>query len=154
MPQTTQKTDLSALRIHRDGPSVTTTSRTTSSRSMKPIIWIIVAIVLLAILGYVASGLLSSPDPVEVGTVSMTSPSQANSVLTASGYVVASRKAAVGSKGTGRLVWLGVEEGSLVKKNQIIGRLEDADVEAALNQAQASLVAAQATLQSAQAGFA
>jgi len=113
-----------------------------------------VAIVLLAILGYVASGLLSSPDPVEVGTVSMTSPSQANSVLTASGYVVASRKAAVGSKGTGRLVWLGVEEGSLVKKNQIIGRLEDADVEAALNQAQASLVAAQATLQSAQAGFA
>ncbi|HEY5259181.1 MAG TPA: hypothetical protein VIJ46_00920, partial [Rhabdochlamydiaceae bacterium] len=75
MPETTQKTDLSALRIHRDGPSVTTTSRTTSSRSMKPIIWIIVAIVLLAILGYVASGLLSSPDPVEVGTVSMTSPS-------------------------------------------------------------------------------
>ncbi|HET6402916.1 MAG TPA: efflux RND transporter periplasmic adaptor subunit [Candidatus Kapabacteria bacterium] len=153
MPETTQKTDLSALRIHRDGPSVTTTSDT-ATRSMKPFIWIVVAIVVLAILGYFASGLFSSPETVETGVVAMVSPSQMNSVLTASGYVVASRKAAVGSKGTGRLVWLGVEEGSLVKKNQIIGRLEDADVEAALNEAQASLAAAQATLQSAQAGFA
>jgi RND family efflux transporter MFP subunit len=152
MPETTQKTDLSALRIHRDGPSVTTTSRTTT-RSMKPLIWILVAVVLLAILGYVGSGLLSAPEPVEVGMVSMTSPSQANSVLTASGYVVASRKAAVGSKGTGRLVWLGVEEGSLVKKGQIIGRLEDADVQASLSQANASLEATKATLENAKAGL-
>lgn len=151
MPETTQKTDLSALRIHRDGGITTTNSTTT--RSKKPLLWILVAIVLLAILGYVASGLLSSPEPVEEGTVSMTSPSQANSELTASGYAVASRKAAVGSKGTGRLVWLGVEEGSLVKKGQIIGRLEDADVQATLDQAEASLASAKATLDNAKAGL-
>jgi multidrug efflux pump subunit AcrA (membrane-fusion protein) len=54
----------------------------------------------------------------------MTSSLQASAVLTASGSVVASRKAAVGSKGTGRLVWLGVEEGSHIKSGQAIGRLE------------------------------
>lgn len=151
MPETTQKTDLSALRIHRDG-GITTTSNTTT-RSKKPLLWILVAIVLLAILGYVSSGLLSSPEQIEEGTVSMTSPSQANSVLTASGYAVASRKAAVGSKGTGRLVWLGVEEGSLVKKGQIIGRLENADVQATLDQAEASLASAKATLDNAKAGL-
>lgn len=117
------------------------------------ILWIVVALIILAALGYMGKGLFSSPEQVETGVVAMTYPSQANSILTASGYVVASRKAAVGSKGTGRLVWLGVEEGSLVKKNDIIGRLEDPDVEAALLQADASLNAAQATLENAKDGL-
>jgi len=37
-------------------------------------------------------------------------PAQAYTVLNASGYVVAQRKAAVSSKSTGRLVYLGVEK--------------------------------------------
>ena len=78
--------------------------------------------------------------------VSLTSPSQANAVLTASGYVVARRSAAVASKGTGRLVFLGVEEGDKVKKGQVIARLEDADVVAARNRAQANLRLAEADL--------
>jgi RND family efflux transporter MFP subunit len=69
----------------------------------------------------------------------LTSPSQANAVLTASGYVVAQRKAAVASKGTGRLVFLGVEEGDRVKKGQIIARIEDEDIQANLDQARANL---------------
>jgi RND family efflux transporter MFP subunit len=120
---------------------------------MKPIIWTVAIIILLAILGYFGSGLFSSPEEVQIGTVSMTLPSQANAVLTASGYAVASRKAAVSSKGTGRLVWLGVEEGSHVIKNQIIGRLEDIDVQAALQEAEASLNAAKATLESGKAAL-
>ena len=150
--ETTQKTDLNALRIHRDVPS-TSNGHPSSRRSRKPIIWTIAIIAILAILGMVVSNLLSSPEEVQVGTVSMTLPSQANSVLTASGYVVASRKAAVGSKGTGRLIWLGVEEGSHVKQGQIIGRLEAVDVQASLEQAQASLAAAQATLENGKAAL-
>ncbi|HSP06630.1 MAG TPA: efflux RND transporter periplasmic adaptor subunit, partial [Acidobacteriota bacterium] len=69
-----------------------------------------------------------------------------NSVLTASGYVVAQRKAEVASKATGRLEHLDVEEGTVVKKGQILARLESRDVEAALNQAQADLAVAKATL--------
>jgi len=61
-------------------------------------------------------GALSAAVDVETAIATLTSPSQANSVLAANGYVVAQRKAAVASKGTGRLVYLGVEEGDKVRK--------------------------------------
>ena len=70
---------------------------------------------------------LSSDIEVETCTVTAISPAQADAVLTASGYVVAQRQAAVASKATGRLEYLGVEEGDQVKAGQIIARLE-ADV--------------------------
>ena len=97
--------------------------------------------------------MMSSAIQVKTGVVENVYPSQANSVLTASGYVVAVRKAAVGSKGTGRLVYLGVEEGSHVKKGDIIGRLESADVGASLAQAQSALAAAKANLESSKAAL-
>jgi HlyD family secretion protein len=86
---------------------------------------------------------------VELATATLTSPAQANAVLTASGYVVAQVKAAVASKGTGRLEYLGVEEGDKVKQGTIIARLEDADVLAALAQANANLAVARADSQDA-----
>jgi RND family efflux transporter MFP subunit len=95
-------------------------------------------------------GNLSPAIEVELTTATLTYPSQANAVLTASGYVVAQQKAAVASKGTGRLVYLGVQEGDAVKKGQIIGRLEDQDVVAALVKARADLEYARADLQDAQ----
>src|ERR1041384_6988295 len=83
---------------------------------------------------------------VQLVTVSLTSPAQASSVLTASGYVVARRKAAVASKGTGTLVYLGVEEGDRVKRGQVIARLEDSDVVASLQRARENLRVAEADL--------
>jgi RND family efflux transporter MFP subunit len=74
------------------------------------------------------------------------SPAQASTVVTASGYVVAQRKAAVASKGTGRLVYLGVVEGDRVRSGQIIARIEDSDMRAALAQAQANLQLGRADL--------
>lgn len=71
-------------------------------------------------------------------------------MLTASGYVVARRKAAVASKGTGRLVFLGVEEGDKVKKGQLIARLEDDDVVATRERARENLRLAEADLYEAQ----
>ncbi len=81
----------------------------------------------------------------------MAYPSQTFTVLNATGYVVAQRKAAVASKATGRLVWLGVQEGSRVKKGDIIARLEDLDVKAAREQASANVQVARANLAQAQA---
>ena len=66
-------------------------------------------------------------------------PSQTFTVLNASGYVVAQRKSALATKVTGRLVWLGVEEGSRVKAGDVIARLESQDVMAARDQARANL---------------
>ena len=49
-------------------------------------------------------------------------------VLNATGYVVAQRKAAVASKATGRLEWLGVPRARACKEGEVIARLENRDV--------------------------
>jgi RND family efflux transporter MFP subunit len=87
---------------------------------------------------------------VQLATASLSSSSQANAVLTASGYVVAQRKAAVASKATGRLEYLGVVEGDKVKKGQVLGRLEDTDMKASLDQAKANLRLNEADLKDAE----
>jgi HlyD family secretion protein len=86
---------------------------------------------------------------VEVATVSLVYPSQTFSQLNASGYVVAQRKAAVSSKATGRLDWLGVEEGSVVHAGQLLARLEAGDVAATRAQAAANLATARTALEQA-----
>src|SRR5437773_8018143 len=75
-------------------------------------------------------------------------------VLVASGYVVAQRKAAVASKGTGRLVYLGVVEGDRVRAGHVIAQIEDGDVKAQLAQAQANLQVSRAELHDAQRSLA
>lgn len=146
------KPDISALRIRRDAPANSFSSNGSSNGS-KGKMFIIGGIILVVVIGlfFLLKSAFTPDEKVEVGTVSMVYPSQASAILTASGYVVATRKAAVASKGTGRLVYLGVEEGSHVKKDEIIGRLDASDVEAALSQAKASLAVAQANLLNAQA---
>jgi len=78
-------------------------------------------------------------------------PSQQFIVLNATGYVVAQRKAAIASKATGRLEWLGVAEGSRVKSGEVIARLDNRDVAAQADTARANVVAARAALEQAQA---
>ena len=66
---------------------------------------------LLFLLGFVLYRLVFDPVvTVKVATVSQMYPAQTFTLLNASGYVVAQRKASVASKATGRLEWLGVEE--------------------------------------------
>ena len=139
----TKDADLSSLRIDRSSPGPQTSRK--SRYFTKFIVW------LLAIAAVVGAGLLLKDifNPgieVQLATASMTSPSQANAVLTASGYVVARRKAAVASKGTGTLVFLGVDEGDKVKKGQLIARLEDSDVAASRERARENLRVAEADL--------
>ena len=96
---------------------------------------------------FVSRGLFTPTVAVESATVAMVYPSQTFTLLNASGYVVAQRKASVASKATGRLEWLGVEEGSRVKKGDILARLENRDAEAARDQAAAGLVTSRSTLE-------
>ena len=67
-------------------------------------------------------------------------------ILTASGYVVARRKAVVSSKIQGRLAELRVEEGSRVRKGEVFARLESTDYEASVQRAQATVQRAEADL--------
>ncbi|MEN9865605.1 MAG: hypothetical protein RL748_1195, partial [Pseudomonadota bacterium] len=78
-------------------------------------------------------------------------PAQSLTVLNATGYAVAQRKASLASKASGRLEWLGVLEGSRVKQGELLARLENRDVSASLQQASANVQLAQANLQQGQA---
>ena len=93
---------------------------------------------------------------VEVQTVhaSVATPQQAgagNPLLTASGYVVARRKAVVSAKIQGRLAWLKGEEGTRVKEGEVIARLEYPDYRAAVARSRAAMQSAQANLEHAKA---
>jgi RND family efflux transporter MFP subunit len=140
----TKDADLSRLKIDRSEKSVNP-----DSNKNKIIGTIIGVIVVAVILFFVLQSSFAPGIEVKLTTAVTQSPSQTNASLTASGYVVAQRKAAVASKGTGRLIWLGVVEGDKVKKGQIIGRLEDNDIHALLDQAKANLLLTQADLKDA-----
>jgi RND family efflux transporter MFP subunit len=120
-------------------------------RKRKFVYWIGVVSILFIIWILYITGILRPATEVEVANVTQVYPSQAFTMLNASGYVVAQRKAAVASKVTGQLVSLYVEEGSRVKKGEVIARLEDSDVTAARDQAKANLNAARYNLDQAKA---
>lgn len=135
--------DLSSLRINRNA-----NPNSGAPKSKLPIrIGVTLVIAALAVVVYllVASAVAPSVE-VRLVSVSYSSPSQANAVLTASGYVVAQRKAAVASKATGRLEYLGVVEGDKVKKGDVIARIENSDIQAQLDQAKANLKVSEAEL--------
>jgi RND family efflux transporter MFP subunit len=63
------------------------------------------------------------------------------SVLNASGYVTARRRATVSSKVTGKVIEVNVEEGMAVREGQVLARLDDSTVRASLELARAQLEA-------------
>lgn len=139
--------DLSKLRIDRGA----TRAASPGGRRRLPWGWIAVAAGVAAVAAYFA--LHRSAIAVEATTVMQAYPSQSYTVLNATGYVVAQRKAAVASKATGRLEWLGVREGSEVKQNEVLARLESRDVAAQMEQAAAGIKVAQANLEQGVAEF-
>ena len=110
------------------------------------------AVLLVALIAlFLFKGVFSPAVQVEVATVTQVYPSRTFTLLNASGYVVAQRKASVASKATGRLESLYVEEGSSVEKNTIIARLENRDVVASRDQAAANLNLARSNVEQARA---
>jgi len=78
----------------------------------------------------------------------------ASTVLQATGYITARRQATVSTQITGTLTQVLIEEGDRVQKGQIIARLEDAGLRAALNVAQANVMTAQAQVAQSEAQLA
>lgn len=138
--------DLERLRISRPAGN-----QPPPRRSRLGLLAGLAALALLILAALFFWGPLQPAQPVTTAVVSRLYPSQAYTVLNASGYVVAQRKAAVSSKSTGRLVYLGVEEGSRVKKGQVLASLENEDLVAARDQAISQVKQAEADLATAQA---
>jgi RND family efflux transporter MFP subunit len=80
---------------------------------------------------------------VRVGTVSVSTGRAGDAVVVASGYLESRRQAKIGARGVGRIETLNVEEGTRVKKGEVLAVLEHADMQAALAAARAMLRRAQ-----------
>lgn len=128
------KDDLAALRIER--------APMTHDGGGRWIKWV----VLLVILGGGGYGgwawfTRERPADVEVVAVTQRAAGTQASVLNASGYVTARRRATISSKVTGKLVEVNVDEGMAVREGQVLARLDDSAYRAALGLAQAQLEA-------------
>lgn len=149
MEEQAGKPDLSELRIDRQGWGQGSTPVRRHRRGR------LLALLAALVLGVVALawglGFITPAPSVQVTTVSRVLPAQSLSVLGATGYVVAQRKAAVSSKGTGRLTYMGVDAGQRVSKGQVMARLENDDLVASRDEARARVAAAQAAVDQAQA---
>lgn len=137
--------DLSSLQIDRSAKSFGPKRR---PRWMK---WAIGAALVAVIVAFAALRSATAPATVDVATVTTAFPSQGFTLLNATGRVAAWRKAAVSTKATGRLEWLGVQEGSRVKAGEVIARLENLDVGAARDSALAAVTAARANVEQGEA---
>ena len=114
------ETDLSRLKISRDDPVA-------GMKRRRRVPWwlaVLGVVALIAAVWIVRD--LTAPIAVETVTVSLAYPSQSYTLLNATGYVVAQRKAAVASKATGRLEWLGVREGSHIGIDLMVDKLPTA----------------------------
>jgi RND family efflux transporter MFP subunit len=123
--------DLSPLRIQRDPDR---------PRSKTP--WIALGLLVLAgagVGGWVwhKNGRVAE---VETGLVRLVGSGDTGAILSASGYILADRKADVSSRMFGTLEWVGIEVGSKVKKGDVIGRIANADIAAQVEEAKAALV--------------
>jgi RND family efflux transporter MFP subunit len=134
------QSDLSSLRIDRDAPATRRGGRSATGA-------IVVTVVLaLVVIGALLWWRMPHATPVRVAEVEAVGGTVAAGGISANGYVVARTKASVSAKIPGRLVMLGVSEGSNVRKGQILAKLESHDYEAALAAARANTLTVAAQL--------
>jgi RND family efflux transporter MFP subunit len=133
---------LNELKIDRDAAAVAPAHR--------PLRWLI-AIAVGAGLAFVlwsVSFPRAEPVPAAPVPVAASRPAAApsNSVLDATGYVVARRQATVSAKVTGKVVEVFIEEGMRVTQGQLLARLDDSIPRAQLALSESMLAASRASL--------
>src|SRR5512143_1088853 len=117
--------DLTGLRIDRDEPP-----------RGRRLLWVVLATVLVVGVAAVliwarrSGSVTLRPPEVTTTRIALVTPTQASTVLTASGYIVARSKAEISPKSVGRIAWLNLEEGQRVKKGELVARLESQELEA------------------------
>jgi RND family efflux transporter MFP subunit len=140
---------LNQLRIDRSEPAAV--------RRPRALWWTLAAAAAIGAAGL--SGYFSHSAAVPIRTAVPVSPRNeaasqgATSLLDASGYIVARRRATVASKITGKVIEVSLEEGQRVERGQIIARLDDSNARAALAQSEAQVKQAEAVVTSAQTAF-
>jgi len=112
----------------------------TEDSSSRKLILLGIAIVIVGSFSWI---FLSEEELKEVTTFTVKSlqmsDSSATSILDASGYVVARRRATVSSKMTGKVMKVFIEEGMYVEEGQLLAQLDDSTMIADLNYSQSQL---------------
>ena len=137
---TTERSDLGRLRIDRDQvPS-------SAGAALKwPLVLAAVAVIFIAVVFFAMKS--GGGVAVKIARAEVVGGGAAGSVgITANGYVVARTRASVSSRISGRLASLSVEEGSVVKRGQVLARLDNDDYAAAVAQAEAEQLRAEAAV--------
>jgi HlyD family secretion protein len=105
---------------------------------------LLVALVLLALAGFLFMSRQRGPDATEVDLATVSRTASLKSYVTASGEIVATRYADIGSSAMGRLVGLSVKEGDRVKANQVLARIDRVQAASSAAAASAGLAALEA----------
>jgi len=129
--------ELKSLRIERDAQRRALPSWAPAA------IALVVAAAGLFVLWKVLAPRIFVPE-VETTAIALVSPAQAQQLLVATGYVVPQRQANISPRIGGRVAKLFVEDGTVVKKGQLIAVLEDQDFRAQVLQAEADARSAEA----------
>jgi len=124
----TARPDLGSLRIHD-------TKRNTK-RFSRLWIWLILAVIAVALVAVGSSAFLGRKPEVEVAAAHKPANGPAG-VLNASGYVTPRRRATIAAKITGRVTGVFFDEGTRVKEGQLLATLDDSDARRALDSAKA-----------------
>lgn len=106
-----------------------------------------ILVVALGVAAWFFAGRSFRPQTVEAVTASLLTEGQATTLLTATGYIEAERKADLSPKLTSRITELNVTEGSRVKKGDVIARLDHTDIDAQLAERRAAWINAKAELE-------
>jgi HlyD family secretion protein len=135
------KGELSSLKIDRESRR--------KSPWRRPVLLLVPAVLVLLFLYVLRWRQATSALEVRVVQASLSGPGESSGsgeILTASGYVVARRKAVVSAKIQGRLADLRVEEGSRVEQGEVIARLEGQDYQAQVESQRAQVQRSEADL--------
>jgi HlyD family secretion protein len=148
MPASSKYSELQRLRIERT--QFQDSGKSENNKRRWAIIGSIAALVTIGFVTYMR--LQDAALEVEVIRPVAESADAPGTILAASGYVVAHHKINVNSKVTGRVAWIGVEKGDMVKSGQILVRLENQEFLAQVEQAKGNLASATAWLRELQGG--
>ena len=137
--------DLSKLRIDRDTSAAPVRTVFVRNLALFAAAVVLVAVTVVVLRARSVPTVQTITANANTGNGSGATSSGATSV-TANGYVVARTKASVSAKTAGRLAYLGVSEGSFVRRGDVIARLENADYQAGVSQAEANIASADASV--------
>jgi HlyD family secretion protein len=143
-PQTAMDAGLKSLRIDRSGKETATKGR---------LRWLALSFAFVVLLagGWLVYTRLNAATEVETMRVHASSTSTSagkagETILSATGYIVAAHKTELASKVSGRVAWIGVEKGDRVRQGQELVRLEDEEFRARLTEAVGQLNSLKARL--------